>query len=163
MTKRLKDIFGAESAEWAALRQAGWLRMMRDRQGKLVTPRVFNTTLNKLMNETPALMRELYTKAELAKMRRFATVIRRTMTPEDLVNVSRTSDALIDWFAKITQRFGFRAAIAGDPVSAAGLAAAGRVPGYLGSARARGMMRVRSQRPSAPRFTAGVGAVAADK
>jgi hypothetical protein len=163
VTKKLKNIFGEESEEWAALRLGGWLRLMRDRQGNLVTPRVFNTNMNKLMNEAPALMRELYGEAEIATMRRFAAVIRRTMTPDELKNFSNTSDALINWFQTIAQRFQFRAAIAGDPLSAAGLGAMARAPGYLKSARARKMMQPRSEKPSAPGFTAGVGGVAADR
>ena len=162
VVRGLKDIFGEESAEWYALRQAGWIRMMRNREGKLVTPRVFNSTVNKLMNEAPALMGELYSKAEIATMRRYAAVIRRTMTPEELVNKSTVTDSLLNWFQKIGQRFEFRAAIAGDPVSAAGIGAAARAPGYLRSARARQMMKPRSEKPSAPGVTAVVGGVAAD-
>ncbi len=59
-TDQLKDIFGADSPEWAALREDGWLRLFRDRKGNVVSPRVFQSNLTRTLNEAPTTMKELY-------------------------------------------------------------------------------------------------------
>lgn len=155
---RLKDIFGAESAEWAALREAGWLRLFRDRKGDIVSPRVFQSNLARVLNEAPTTMKELFSKSEIAKMRRFGTAALRTLTPDDLVNYSRTADALAHWFRKIIGRMGTRATFSGDPIQAAGLHAIAKSPSFFAGRKAQRLINPRPRPGSALPFVAAAGA-----
>lgn len=154
---RLKEMFGADSPEWASLREAGWLRLFKGRKGEVVSPRVFDSNFRRVMNEAPTMMRELFTRAEINKMRRFGTAALRTLTPDDLVNYSRTADALAHWFRLIIGRLGTRATFSGDPMQAAGLHAIARSPNFFAGRRARELISPQPRAETAPPFVAGAG------
>ncbi len=105
------------------------------------------------------MMKTLYSKAEITKMRRFGTAALRTLTPDDLVNYSRTADALAHWFRKIIGRLGTRATFSGDPLQAAGLHAIAKSPSFFAGRQARQLINPQAPRLSAPPFVAGAAAV----
>ena len=105
------------------------------------------------------MMKTLYGKAEIAKMRRFGTAALRTLTPDDLVNYSRTADALAHWFRLVIGRLATRATFSGDPLQAAGLHAVAKSPSFFSGRRARQLISPRPSPRSAPPFVAGAAAV----
>ncbi len=157
--QRLKKIFGNDSAEWASLREAAWLRVFKNRKGEIVSPRVLDSNLKRAMNEAPTLMRELFSKTETARIRRFSDQALRTLTPDDLVNYSRTADALSHWFRLIIGRLGTRATFSGDPLQAAGLHAVARAPNFFSGRQARNLISPRPPPLSLPSGVAGAGAL----
>lgn len=62
--ERVREIVGADSPEWAAMRESAWLRLYADKNGKLKSPVKFTKDYDALVNRHPELMEELFTEDE---------------------------------------------------------------------------------------------------
>lgn len=125
---RLKSVLGEDSAEFAAFREMGWMRIVRsavdegvDGKGASFSPRKFVTALSKAINENDSLMKELFTADQLAKFKRFGVEVARLVPPDKFVgNSSRTAWEMI----ANARQFGINlisggAALKGGPVAGA--------------------------------------------
>lgn len=88
-TKRLKDILGANHQAIQDLRQGAFLKAVGVPLGKgRKGPQAMSNSLNDFLNTD--LAKELYTKVEIAKMRRFVGVLRDLVPPTNVTNPSRS-------------------------------------------------------------------------
>lgn len=89
-TRRLKKILGADSQAIQDLRQGAFLKAASVNLGQgRKGPQAMSNSLNDFLNSD--LAKELYSKPEIDKMRRFVGVLRNTIPPKDVTNPSRTA------------------------------------------------------------------------
>lgn len=125
LASRLKDVLGADSPEWAAIRQAAWLRAV-EKPGtpvdQLGPQAVANRINDFLSGDGRNLAQVLYTPEELSQGRRFALTLRHLIPPKEATNPSRSSYGVArlmgNWLGNMTGVTGFAT---GHPM--AGLAA----------------------------------------
>lgn len=90
IAKRVQEIVGKDSVEWQALRKGMWQRMTLEAEGvdqpgaQAVSKNIMEFTNGK----GQALAQALFSPAELAKMRRFAQVMKSTVPPPGSRNYS---------------------------------------------------------------------------
>lgn len=90
--RRIKGILGENSPEWKSLREEAFLRLFPD-DAKAISK--FPGAFDKVLKESPELMRELFSRAEIAKLRRFrAVIVNVTQKATGAVNFSNTTAAL---------------------------------------------------------------------
>ncbi len=89
-TKRLKEILGEGHQAIKDLRQGAFLKAVSVPLGaKRKGPQAMSTSLNDFLNTD--LAKELYTSAEIGKMRRFVGVLRTLVPPPNATNPSRSA------------------------------------------------------------------------
>lgn len=110
LAARLKPVMGPEG--WDAVRQAGFLRLVQTNSvngQNVISGQKTLTALNKALESSPTLMKELYSPQEISAMRRLATLIKRTQP--DLVkaraNPSGTSAQLMQGMKDVLTRLPF--------------------------------------------------------
>lgn len=106
--ERMKTILGADSAEWAALRQEGFLRLFSNQP---VGPETrfsgakFRTSLDAALKQSPEMMRILYSPEELNMLQRLKRVAlsATTASPDAAINFSNTTNLA----SILLRQFGF--------------------------------------------------------
>jgi hypothetical protein len=99
---KMRRLLGAESAEWAQLREAAWIKLSEKAFGQVqpdgtrkLIGNAFAKSLNKEMNENGLLMAAMFSQEERALMQQFGRVLSRVTTPtEGGKNFSNTAPAL---------------------------------------------------------------------
>lgn len=108
-------------SEMQTLSQTAWLHIVnkgvsRSLSGKRAfSPKRFATALQGALDDNSVVMNKLFTPAQLAQMRRFGTVVERTITPPEATNPSRSAYTLV----KAAREF-FRNAVTTSVSAAAG-------------------------------------------
>jgi hypothetical protein len=107
--QQMKKLLGPESAEWGALKEEAFLRLLRS-QGRTelnenltaaFSGRAFKTAFDDAVRDAPTLMRTLYSPGELTLLRQFRDVaVRATDRRAGVVNTSNSATVL----ARIVQR-----------------------------------------------------------
>ena len=95
------NIFGKESAEFDALRQSAFNRLVgnaTNREGFSSTK--FLKELDKALDGNGSdIMKKLYSADEIELFRKFGTAVQKTITPRDVLNPSGTANALLSTFS----------------------------------------------------------------
>lgn len=152
---RLKEIFGADSPQWQAIREFGWVRLTREVGKPDFRPALFSKNLNRLMETNRTLMGTLYTAEERALMTRFRTEVARTITPTDVMNPSKTAFTASRLIREWVGRIGTMLTFSGNPLGGAAMFTAKRVPGMMGRRAAKKAVRgLPRKRPTAPGLVA---------
>lgn len=97
---RLKETFGATSPEFQSIRAGAWLRLTRDlRDGEMLSATKVANKIEDFVNaKGSTLAGVLFSDAEREKMLAFAKVLRKTVTPREATNPSRTAFTLKSMF-----------------------------------------------------------------
>lgn len=148
--QRLKKAVGEESGEWEAVREMAWLKLSQDAQGNTLSPKKFRTAFNEAMRDANGLMKTLYTKEELALMKRYRDALMRTVTPEDATNPSKTAYTISRLIRQLLGRTGTMFTFSGQPGLGAAFFTAARTPTAMGSRTARKALRPQKRLPKAP-------------
>ena len=135
--RRLREIFGADSAEMSALKEMGWLRLTREIGQEGFSPLKYRRRLETAFDGAETLMGEIYAPAEIALMRRFRTEVMRTVTPEAARNPSRTAFTLSRLARDFMGRVGTVLTFGGHPAAGAAAFVAKRAPDMMGERAAR--------------------------
>lgn len=81
MASRFRDILGAESEGWKAIRQAALKRLIKTNKvngEEIVSGSKTLTAINNALEKNGTLVNELYTKQEIGLLKRFAVQVKRT-------------------------------------------------------------------------------------
>lgn len=156
----LKNLLGESSSEFAALKEAAFMRFTKASiSNGQFSPQKFVTAVDKSFDNNPTLLKELFTRQELAELRRFRNVVNRTISPHKATNRSGTAGAIErsvqDGLSRLATIMGFT----GDPLTAFAIkSASGKVGSGAGAAReaVRGAPQL-----AAPRNSAAVAAALA--
>jgi hypothetical protein len=87
-----------QNADFVALRTATLQRVFENAINtttKKFSPEVLVKQFNEVFKNNKAFMAELFTNQEIAELRRFVGVVKNTLAPRDLVNLSNTSSTLM--------------------------------------------------------------------
>ena len=106
MIQRLKKIMNIskiddaafENADFVGLRTAALQRIFENSINtttRKFSPEVLVRQFNEVFKNNKAFMAELFTKQEIAQLRKFVGVVKNTLAPRDLVNLSNTSSTLM--------------------------------------------------------------------
>ena len=106
MIQRLKKIMNIskiddaafENADFVGLRTATLQRIFENSINtttRKFSPEVLVRQFNEVFKNNKAFMAELFTKQEIAQLRKFVGVVKNTLAPRDLVNLSNTSSTLM--------------------------------------------------------------------
>lgn len=93
LAARIKEIFGQDSPEFGAVKQAAWFKVVNGDAGeaaKLGPQAISQRILRFTTGKAEPYANILYTPAELAKMRRFAAAVGQTVTPPGAANPSKS-------------------------------------------------------------------------
>lgn len=131
VVERLKTIFGDDSEEVRALREAGWLRLTRDATKPGLSPTRYAKNLAETMEKSETFMRSLYTPEQIMLMERFKNDVTRTVTPESVRNPSRTAFTISRLARDFIGRVGMVLTFGGNPAAGAALFAAKRAPDFM--------------------------------
>lgn len=86
----LREVLGADSQEWQAIRQAAFLKLTEPTRGAATTSgQVMGSRLGVELTQNPTLMRILFSPQEIHTMQRLSVAIRRAQP--DAMNPSKTS------------------------------------------------------------------------
>ena len=140
------------------LREAVWLRLTRDAANKARTPRMIEKQLDEAFAQNRSILESLYSKAELAMMRRYKSAVARTITPEEARNPSRTSYTMARLFREMAGRMGTMLTFSGSPLGGATFFTLKRMPTMLGKRAAR---KATAGVRLPPRAAPGIGATGA--
>jgi len=88
---RLGDALGRDSAEFASIQEAGWLRLAKEAGEKGFSPAKFKRNFDRAMEKNRTLMDTLYEPDDLALFRRFRDTVTKTITPDIAKNPSRSA------------------------------------------------------------------------
>lgn len=119
MAKRFKTIVGKDTDAWLAVKQAGFMRLIKFMpDGKSVSGQQTSKAILQAIDNNQSLMNELYTPAQIGTMKRFAAQVKRTQP--DIVrsreNPSGTAQKALKSISDIFSRAGTSASIAtGNP------------------------------------------------
>lgn len=151
---KLKTTFGADSPEFQAVRASAWMRLIKDlRTGEMLSATKVSNRIDDFLNaKGETLAGVLFTAEERAKMQAFSVLLKKTITPRDATNPSRTAFTLKSMFAA-----GMQAA-----AGAVGLSTGGATGGFaalLAVPIFRNVASVRAARkaigPNKPKWTNG--------
>jgi hypothetical protein len=153
---RLREIFGDDSTEMAALREAAFRRLTRDKAGNFTSPRKVARALDEAFGQNQTLMKSLFSDDQRKLLRRFSDAVKQTETPQSADNPSGTAYTLSRLARQFTQRLGTMATFSGNPGLGAGLFSLARTPTIMGGRAAKNATKpLPMQRPRGPAFTAG--------
>jgi hypothetical protein len=98
VVSQLRNEFGADSEPINSLRQAMWLKMTRNAEGKTQPgPQAIAQTISEFVDgKGSAMAKVLYTPRERAQMRRFARAMRALVTNPKAMNPSRSGYRVMD-------------------------------------------------------------------
>lgn len=140
---KLKATFGADSKEFQAIRAGAWTRLVRDlRDGEMLSATKVANRIEDFLNVKGSTLSEvLFTEGERSKMKAFADVLRKTVTPRDATNPSRTAFTLKGMFSAAMQAaagaFGFQTGgTSGAVLALIALPVFRNVAGYRAAAKA---------------------------
>ncbi len=103
LVKHIKTQLGATSPEFQALREAAFMKLTGEyMKSGAVSGQKFTNHLNKALTRTPAMMETLYTKEEIAQLKRLAGAIKRAQP--DKLNASGTSYSLMAQIRQLIER-----------------------------------------------------------
>jgi len=152
---RVKTLLGPMSPEWSAVRASAWRRLVDDlgtgdlRSATMMAKRLDNF----LNNKGSSLSKVLFSDAERSRMRAFSEVLKRTVTPRDATNPSRSAFMLNNLMGGILTTLlgaaGYSAAGVG------GLVAAAAVPVFR-NARKIGFAKAAVAGPNAAKSGLGI-------
>lgn len=92
VAKRVKDILGPESPEWANVRRAAWDRVTTAPSGEMFGPDKIVANIDRLLREKGrTLSLELFSSDELMQIREFRNMMDRLRVPSKAANPSGTS------------------------------------------------------------------------
>lgn len=160
LVKRIKDVFGPDSEQVQALKDALLYKAFTNVQHgehKLARTAIAVNARNLLDNEGRYLARELFSEGELDQIRRLANEVARTITPQDARNPSRSAWA----FLHAMQQRGFIGTLGKITQAVPVIGATGDALENIGGTIQSG--RAVSQKPellTAPLVTGGVAAAA---
>ncbi len=166
MVKRFKQILG-DGDGWNAVRQAAFKRLLKTDGKNVIDPSRTLTSFNKALNDSPELMKEIFTSQEISTMAKFFTHIQRTRTDiiRGRVNPSGSGTLVIEeakkQLSRLMDMIGFAS---GNPV----LAFSGSILRSTGKAGARDAIEatrpfsVVNANPAIVGVTASVPMVASD-
>lgn len=102
---KLKQVLGAGSPEFGAIRAAAWKRLVTDlASGNMRSATMIAKRVEQFLNSKGvSLSKVLYSEAERAQMQRFADLLKKTVTPRDATNPSRTGWTLNNMANGITK------------------------------------------------------------
>lgn len=133
----LKNLLGESSSEFAALKEAAFMRFAKAsiKNGQF-SPQKFVSAIDNSFDSNPTLLKELFSRQELAELRRFRGVVNRTIPPARATNRSGTAGAIErsvqDGLSRLSSIMGFT----GDPLTAFAIkSASGKVGSGAGAAR----------------------------
>jgi len=144
MAKKMKTILGPQSDEWNAVRQAGFMRLVKFMpDGKTISGQKTLTAIEKAM-KNKELMNEVFSPQEVGLFRRFAAHVKRTQP--DMVksreNPSGTSQKLVKSLQQMTgqvlQALGLAS---GNPALSATGAGVQVASGFRAASRAKNAVR----------------------
>lgn len=125
IVSRLKQIVPEDSPEFGAVREMAWMKILSQavdttlKGEKSFSAQKFVTSVKTALNDNTTLMRELFTKDQIAMMQRFGAAVERTILPKDAGQPSRTAYVLIqqarEFFKSIATGAAF---VNGGPVGA---------------------------------------------
>lgn len=167
VTERMRDIFGEDSQQWNAIREAAFRRILfgpkEKGMQKMGRQNIVNSITDAVENRGKQLVGRLFDPEEIAEMKAFRDAVQATIPPARTTNPSRTGAAVARLMAQSFKRL---AMFSGDLTTAVALQAA-EAAGPIGrGATARrataplrlpAMPSVRLSIPAAP-----AGAAAAD-
>jgi hypothetical protein len=94
---RLKSALGTDSAEWDAMREAGFFQLVRDAAGDARTPQQMSKNFRKVVTRNKEVLDELYSDEEQNVMRQFMNAANLTRAlPSELGNPSKSAFAIRD-------------------------------------------------------------------
>lgn len=98
---KLKTTFGADSPEFQAIRASAWMRLIKDlRTGEMLSATKVSNRIDDFLNaKGETLSSVLFTADERAKMQAFSALLKKTITPKDATNPSRTAFTLKSMFS----------------------------------------------------------------
>ena len=146
MAQRFKQILGADSEAWTAVKQAAFRRLVKTTtiNGKdIVSGSKTLSAINEAIEKNSSLMGELFSKQELGLLRRFAAQVKRTQP--DLVrsreNPSGTAQVAAKALTDIVRRIGTMLTLSGEPILAATSSGVSVAKGMRASSRAKSSVR----------------------
>ena len=168
VVRHLRDnVFGPDSPEWGAVREAAWLKMTRNPStGEMLTPQRLVTQMDKADWKNQGLLRELFDDGDLLSMiNRYKAAVKRLVLPARAGNPSGTTGAARRWLGDLEMTIrtylrgaGQLAKISGDPVGGTGMFLASKVPlfgrGVERQAKQAVREGIRPRQPPSPAFTA---------
>lgn len=158
--ERLKSIFGDDSPQTNALKEAVWMRLTRDVGREGFSAQKYATSLNEAMTQNASLLKSLYSAEELKTMRSFRDAVMRTVPPKRATNPSGSGYTAARLVRDFTRRLGTMFTFSGQPGLGAAFFGLARTPGLPGGIQARQAVRgVKPRKPSAPAFV-GTGTAA---
>lgn len=146
MAKRYREILGAESEGWTAIRHEALRRIFQTSKvgtNDVVSGSKTLSALDDAMEKSGTLMREIFTKEELAKIRRLAVHIKRTQP--DLVRSRENPSGTAQKSAKLLREMVDKVMLAfhmtGEPIIAASAQGARMAGGWRNASRAGAAIR----------------------
>lgn len=141
IVKRIKQIVGEDGPEIAALKEAAWLKLTKDVGKENFSPTKYKNELNRVFEENNSLMQELFSKSEMAEMRRFRDAVMKTVTPESLKNPSKTAYTAKRLIREWIGRIGTMLTFSGNPVGGGLFFTMKRAPSWRMSGQAKEAVR----------------------
>jgi hypothetical protein len=92
---RIKELVGADSPAWSAVRSSAWERLVKDPRsatGEALSNTMIAKRIETFLNaKGQTLSKELYSDEERAAMQSYADALKATVTPREATNPSRTA------------------------------------------------------------------------
>ena len=146
MAVRFRDVLGANSEGWSAIRQAAFKRLIKTNTvngQEVISGQQTLKAINDTMEKNGSLMKEIFSQEEIGEFRRFAAQVKRTQP--DLVrsreNPSGTSQALAKTVADFTKRIGQALAFSGEPLFFVGSRGVQTAKGFRNTAQAKNAVK----------------------
>lgn len=160
---RLKEIFGEDSPQWNAVREAAWMRLTQGTKGNMKTPKQFQSAWDEAWNKNKGVLEAMFTPDELLLMRTVRKGMMLRIVPEEAKNPSKTAYSLMRALRDMIRRGGTKATFSGHHFAGGGLFLLGRQLPMIGKG---GQQRAVSEAleqlrpiPKAPVFPAAGAAI----
>lgn len=90
VAQRLKAVYGKETPEWNAYREAAFMRLLGGPQGQGGPQLIVSRIDRALSGRGQSLTREIFSEEEIRKLRSLQAAIKQTITPKNVANPSKT-------------------------------------------------------------------------
>lgn len=149
---RLKTIFGDDSLEFGALREAAWMKLAYDNRGNLVSPGRFVSNIDEIFQQNRSLLEVLFSADEQNLIQGIKDAFARTVTPSKVTNPPKTAFSMMRSMRDIIRRAGTQATFRGHAYAGWALFKIGRLfPEHAGARAAyRSVRPLRRPLPTAP-------------
>lgn len=95
LAERMGKILGKDSAEFGAIRQAAWEKLITNDRGERLGPQALVSAVQRFTSQNgEAFARTLFSPEELGRMRRFSGALRSVVTDPRATNPSKTAYAM---------------------------------------------------------------------